>query len=63
MAKQARSKSGGYTMDLIETEEQVEHMRRKGCFGCPPQIGYYSMYLGPTDGGFLVLPPEDVEPI
>jgi len=40
------------------TEENIDHFRKRGCFGIP-EVGKYGVYLGPTDGGYAVLSEED----
>lgn len=43
----------------IKYEYTIDDIRRCGFFGKNPQIGDYAIYLGPSDGGYLVVSAED----
>lgn len=47
----------GDTLDKI-TEQNIDHMRKCGCWGVP-QIGCYALYMGLSDGGFAIYEPDD----
>lgn len=47
------------TADLISSQQDIDHICRCGYWGSYPSIGNYSVYLGITDGGFLVVEPDD----
>ena len=44
---------------LIKTQDDIDHIRKRGFFGDCPKIGDYSEYLGPTDGGYAIHKRED----
>lgn len=49
------------TRNAEEIKEQytIDDICRCGCFGKNPQIGDYAIYLGSSDGGFLVVSAND----
>lgn len=49
----------GVSADNI-TEQNISHIRSRGYFGTA-EIGYYAVYLGPTDGGYACMPPDNPE--
>ena len=49
----------GVSADKI-TEENISHIRSRGYFGTA-EIGCYAVYLGPTDGGYVCLTPDNLD--
>lgn len=49
--------------EKIKSQAEIDNIRRRGFYGENPEIGKYSEYLGPSDGGFAVYDADELEMI
>ena len=59
MKKYKDSQGNLLTVEKITTQDDIAHIRKCGFFGSSIAIGDYSLYLGPADGGYLILQEGD----